>query len=299
MSLINSKNYITGSDFFQEEELKKILGLLEDCEVESFSPEDFSQEFFFNFINTPSLFQETKAAVVKSAHKVKGIGDVISKCKDCMESTLIFASSETKLTKEISSALKEAGFQTLTEKKANKYDMTSRILQMFSDADFKIDSASAQELNEIFEGDLKQVSNEIEKLSLYFAYKKPQSAADIMKAVTARKQDNIFTFIDAFTVRRKDTCTVMFHSFLSSGENLSILINLLFRRMKELYLYINLKDQVKENRPWMLEKIKAGVRSWSREDLLMLYGLFADLDYKSKTGQISLENYMTRLIAAL
>ena len=69
--------------------------------------------------------------------------------------------------------------------------------------------------------------------------------------------------------------------------------------MKELDLYINLKDQVKENRPWMLDKIKAGVRSWSREDLLMIYGLFADMDYKSKTGQISLENYMTRLIGAL
>ena len=73
---------------------------------------------------------------------------------------------------------------------------------MFSDADFKIDSTSAVELNEIFEGDLKQISNEIEKLSLYFAYKKPQSSADIMKAVTARKQDNIFTFIDAYTARR-------------------------------------------------------------------------------------------------
>ena len=130
MSSTNSKIYIAGSDFFQEEEQKKILEQLEDCEVETFSQEDFSQEFFFNFINTPSLFQETKAAVVKSAHKVKGIGGVISKCKDCMESTLIFSSSETKLTKEISSALKEAGFETLAEKKARKFDLTARIIQI-------------------------------------------------------------------------------------------------------------------------------------------------------------------------
>lgn len=299
MSSSKNKLFIAGSDYFQDEELKKILGPMEDCETESFSAEDFSQEFFFNFINTPSLFHEDKAAVIKSANKVKGIGDVISKCKDCMESHLLFVSPETKLTKEISSALKEGGFESLIEKKAKKYDLTSRILQMFSDADFKIDSASAQELNEIFEGDLKRVSSEIEKLSLYFAYKKPQSAADIMNAVTARKQDNIFTFIDAYTVRRRETCTVLFDSFLSSGENLSILINLLYRRMKELYLYVNLKDQVKENRPWMLDKIKAGVRSWGREDLIKLYGLFAELDYKNKTGQISTENYMTNLISVL
>jgi len=296
---INRFCYIAGSDYFQEEELKKILQPLEDCEIESLSAEDFNHEFFFNFINTSSLFQESKACVVKSAHKVKGIGDIIAKCKGCRETTLVFSSSEPKISKEISKALKEAEFESIVEKKARKYDLTSQIIQMFADADFKIDSSSALEINEIFEGDLKQISNEIEKLTLYFAYKKPQSSSDIIKAVTARKQDNIFTFIDAYTARRKNTCLVLLDSFISSDENLNILISLLYKRMKELYLFINLKDQVKENRPWMLDKIKAGIRAWKHEDLVRLYGLFAELDYKNKTGQISTTNYMTSLVAVL
>lgn len=170
---------------------------------------------------------------------------------------------------------------------------------MFTEAGFKIDGSSAEELNEIFQGDLKQVSNEIEKLTIYFAYKKPQSAADIMNAVTARKQDNIFTFIDAFTARRKNTCNALLGSFISSDENLNILIALLFKRMRDLYLFINMKDQLRENRPWMLEKLKSGVRSWGKEDLLRLYGLYAELDYKNKTGQISVENYLTTLVSKL
>lgn len=295
----NKLCYIAGSDFFQQEQLKKHLDGLEDCETESFSAEDFSQEFFFNFINSPSLFSETKAAVVKKAHKVKEIGDVITKCGECVETNIFFLTDEIKISKEISKALKTAEFESITEKKASRFDMRGKILQMFTEAGFKIDGSSAEELNEIFQGDLKQVSNEIDKLSIYFAYKKPNSAADIMNAVTARKQDNIFTFIDAFTARRRNTCNTLLGNFISSDENLNILIALLFKRMRELYLYINLKEQVKENRPWMLEKLKAGVKAWKREDLLKLYGLFAELDYKNKTGQISVENYLTTLVSKL
>jgi len=295
----NKLYFFAGSDYFQQEQYKKIIDAIEDCETESFSAEDFNPEFFFNFINSPSMFTENKAAVVKAIHKMKTAAEVITKCAGCIETTLIFLSPEPKLSKELSKALKEAGFTVETEKKASKYDMSGKIVQMFTEAGFKLDSSSAMELSDIFEGDLKQISNEVDKLTSYFAYKKPQSASDIMKAVTARKQDNIFTFIDAFTTRRRKTCSILLHNFITSDENLNILIALLFKRMRELYLFINIKDQVKENRPWMLDKLKDGVREWKKEDLIKLYGLFAELDYKNKTGQISVENYLTNLVSVL
>lgn len=65
----NKLCYIAGSDFFQQEQIKKHLGDIEDCETETFSAEDFSQEFFFNFINTPTLFSDSKAAIVKKPTK--------------------------------------------------------------------------------------------------------------------------------------------------------------------------------------------------------------------------------------
>lgn len=262
--------------------------------------DDFSQEFFFNFINTPSMFQENKAAIIKGANKIKGIGEILAKCSNCIETHLIFMSPEVKLTKEISTPLKAAKFEVTLEKKATKYDLTGKISSMFSEAGFKIDSSSASEINEIFEGDLKQISNEVEKLSIYFAYKKPNSPADIINAVTARKQDNIFTFIDAFTARKRKTCSILLNNFIASGENLNILNALLFKRVRELYLFMNLREQVKENRPWMLDKLKAGAKAWKHEDLIRLCTLYAELDYKkNKTGQISIDNYMTNLVAGL
>ncbi len=129
--------------------------------------------------------------------------------------------------------------------------------------------------------------------------KKPNSPADIINAVTARKQDNIFTFIDAFTARKRKTCSILLNNFIASGENLNILNALLFKRVRELYLFMNLREQVKENRPWMLDKLKAGAKAWKHEDLIRLCTLYAELDYKNKTGQISIDNYMTNLVAGL
>ncbi|PLX71199.1 MAG: hypothetical protein C0602_02120 [Denitrovibrio sp.] len=295
----NKLCFFAGSPFFQKEQLKNTLEPIDDCEIESFSAEDFNPEFFFSFINSPSLFQENKAAVVKKTDKIKGAAEIIAKCGECLETNLILLSEEVKIGKEISKALNSAGFEILIEKKADKYNLRGKILQMFTNAGFKIDSASAEELNEIFQGDLTQIANEIEKLSLYFAYKKPQSTSEIMSAVTARKQDNIFTFIDAFTARQRNTCNTLMGRFLSNGENLNILVALLFKRMRDVYLFASLKEQLKENRPWMLEKLKTGIRAWQKEDLFMLYGFFAELDYKNKTGQISVENYVTALISKL
>jgi DNA polymerase-3 subunit delta len=294
----NKRYYIAGTDFFLENETKKILGKLEDCDIEYYN-DDINLESFFSFINSPSIFNDCKAAVVRSGNKIKNLDELISKCSSCLESIIIVTNPETKILKKLSTALKDAEFEQIVEKKATKYDMTGRIASMFSDAGFRIDSASAMELNEIFEGDLKQVSNEIEKLTLYFAYKKPQSPAEIMKAVTARKHDTIFKFIDAYTVRRKKECMLLLSSFISHQENLAVLINLLFKRMKDVYLYGISRELVTEKRPFLLDKIKSGTRSWKESELVKLNGTFAELDYMVKTGQVNMENYLTRLISLL
>jgi len=295
----NKKIFITGSDFFLESELKRVLGSIDDCETEQYISDDFTEENFFSFINSPSMFQDNKAAVIKSAEKIKGLPVFISKCANCIETNLIFLSAPSKADKELSAALKEGGFEQITEKKATKYDMTGQILKMFADKDFRIDSASAMEINEIFEGDLKQVSNELEKLEIYFAYKKPKSPSDIINAITTRKQDTIFQFIDSFSTRRRKDCVLLLDSFLSSGENLAILINLLFRRMKDVYFIENSRELVAEKRPWLLDKVKAGGRVWKKSDMVKLFGLFAELDYMNKTGRIGHRDYLLRLISVL
>lgn len=291
--------YIAGSGYFQTEQIKRILEKMSDCETENFSPEDLSGDGFFNFISTPPLFSETKAAVLRSFDDVKQPEKLILECAKYIEAAIIITAEETKTGKKLTEALDGAGFNIIAEAKARKYDLTAQIIRLFSDAGFRIDTSAASEINELFNGDMTLVRSEIDKLTAYFAYKKPQSQADILNAVTARKHDNIFTFIDAFTVKKKKDCAVLLNDLIDNGENLPILINLLFKRMKDVYLFGISREMVRENRPFMLEKIKNGSTSWKKNELTSLIGLFAELDYQFKTGQVTDSAYLFRLIASI
>lgn len=291
--------YIAGSSYYQDEQIKKILDALSDCETEIFNPEDLSGGNFFNFINTPPLFSETKAALVKSFDGVKQPESIIDECAKCIESTIIITAQETKLGKKLSESLEKSGFNIIAEAKAKKYDLTAQIIRMFSEAGFSIDISAASELNELFAGNMALIKSEINKLTAFFAYKKPSSQTDILNAVTARKHDNIFTFIDAFTLKKRRECAVLLNDFVENGENLPILINLLFKRMKDVFLFGVSRELVKENRPFMLDKIKSGASAWNKNDLNTLMGLFAELDYKFKTGQVTDSASLFKLISVI
>lgn len=291
--------YIAGSVYYIDTQIKKILEPLEDCETESFSPEDISGGSFFGYISSAPLFSESKAAVVRSFDSVKSPESIISSCAGCREAVIIFTAEDIKLSKGLITALNDAGFNTLIEPKTQKYDLTGKIIRMFSDAGFNLDTSSAGEINEVFGGDMSRISSELDKLTAYFAYKKPKNQNDILNAITAKKNENIFDFIDAFTKKRKSECVIILDDLIRTDENLAILIVLLFKRMREVYVFGLSRDMIKENRPFMLEKIKAGASAWKKDELNRLFGQFAELDYMLKTGQIKEDGYLTNLIGGI
>ena len=291
--------YIAGSTFFTDDKIKSILSEIDDCETETFNPEDLINSDFFGFINTAPLFSENKAAVVRSFDSVSDKVKIITECAACRESTIIFVAEETKIDKKSSDAMDKAGFTILIEAKARKYDLTGQIIRMFSEAGFTIDTSAAGEISELFSGDMNRVKSETDKLTAYFAYKKPKSQNDILNAITAKKHDNVFTFIDAFSTRKKQQCMILMNSFINSDENLPVLIYTLFKRMREIYLFQTARELIKENRPFMLDKIKAGAQAWKKNDLVKLIGLFAELDYMFKTGQTNDRSYLIRLISEI
>jgi len=290
--------YIAGSLFYQEEQSKKLLAKMEDCETEVFNPEDLSGDGFFGFTSSAPLFSETKAAVVKSFDSVKNSDQFIKSCANCIESAIIIMTEETKIDKKLSAALDSAGFNLLIEE-SKKQDITARVIRMFSEAGFSIDTTAAGQINELFDGNLSMVKSEVDKLTAFFAYKKPQTQSDILNAITAKRQDNIFVFIDNFTYRKRKECFVLLTEFIASGENLRILINLLFKRMRDVYGMQVSKDMVKENRYFLLDRIKTGAKAWKKQELINLFSVFAELDYMVKTGQTDDEAYLTRLIGLL
>lgn len=290
--------YIAGSSFYQDEQSKRILEKMEDCETETFNPEELSGGSFFGFISSAPLFSESKAAIVKSFSDVKDKAAFINSCAVSIESSIIIMTEETKTDKKLSEALSAAGFNLLLEE-SKKQDITGRVIRMFSDAGFKIDTSAAGQINELFDGNLSMIKSEVDKLTAFFAYKKPENQSDILKAITAKRQDNIFVFIDNFTYRKRKECFILLTEFIESGENLRILINLLFKRMRDVYGMQVSKDMVKENRFFLLDRIKTGAKVWKHPELINLFGVFAELDYMVKTGQTDDEGYLTRLIGLL
>jgi DNA polymerase-3 subunit delta len=290
--------YIAGSSFYQDEQSKKILEKMEDCETEVFNPEELASGSFYGFISSAPLFSESKAAVVKSFGAVKDKPDFIKSCANCIEATILVMAEETKIDKKLSEALASSGFNLLVEE-SKKQDITGKVIRMFSEAGFTIDTTAAGQINELFDGNLSMVKSEVDKLTAYFAYKKPETQSDILKAITAKRQDNIFVFIDNFTYRKRKECFALLTEFIASGENLRILINLLFKRMRDVYGMQVSKDMVKENRYFLLDRIKTGAKAWKRQELINLFSVFAELDYMVKTGQTNDEAYLTRLIGLL
>lgn len=291
--------YIAGGVYYVDGQIKSILDAVDDCETESFSPDDISSGSFFGYISSAPLFSANKAALVRSFDSVKSPETVIAACASCREAVIIFTAEETKLNKGLSTALSESGFNVLIEQKMQKYDLTGKIIRMFSEAGFSIDTSAAGEINEVFGGDIATINNEISKLTAYFAYKKPKNQNEILNAITTKKNENIFDFIDAFTKKKKTDCIIMLDDLINSGENLMILINLLFKRMREVYLFGLSRELVKENRPFMLDKIKSGASVWKKDELIRLFGLFAELDYMFKTGQVKEDGYLTGLIGVI
>jgi len=290
--------YISGSIFFQEKEQKKITSSLEDADAMTFYGDDLDMEEFFNFVNTMSLFNDSKLAIVHKAEHIKDNEDFIKKCSTCIESTIILTAEKEPL-KKLTKALEESKFKIIKEGKPRRQDIVKDINRLFNENGFKIGAMASSEIYEIFAGDLTRIKGELDKLNLYFLRKKPDTESEILKAITSEKQENIFKFIDSFSDRNKKECIRLFRSFLENNENFNIIYSVLFKRVKEIYLYQTHPSLVQENRAWMLRKIKDGSSRWNANDIRKVTEVFADTDYQVKTGRCRIDDAIMNLIGLM
>lgn len=296
------KIFLAGNDFFIAKELDKLKEKFEDYDDFSAYGDELSVEEFYSFINSASMFSDGKYAVIHSFDKIKDQEAVYKACQGCSESNIILTQILTPEKKDagkkLLASLDENGFKTIIEQKPNRSELISMMRKNFSDKGLSINQRFAEEIYEIFGGNMTLVNAEIDKLSLFFHYKKPKNEEEIMAQIAAEKQENIFNFIDSFSNRRKNTCLTIYNSFIKHMENFGMLYILLFKRMKTVYLYKAYPNKVREA-VWMMEKIKTSASKWKLSEMSDLIGEFADCDYKIKTGQLRIENSILKLIEKL
>jgi DNA polymerase-3 subunit delta len=276
-----SKLIILGSAGFNDEETEKVRTLLDDPEETAWFGDEINMSEFFSFVSSPSLFNPVKLAVVHNADKIKDLEAFMNQAYRCPEAVIILTAgidAEKKL-----SAFQ--GFRLLVEKKKTRRDSIMEVQSAFEKHSLPCNYDAAEEIYDIFGGDLKQIRSEADKLSLYYAYKKPANSNEILKLITEEKQENIFAFIDCFAKRDRKECVRILDSLIKGGEVMTILFVMLAKRMKQIHLQKTIPSALQE-RMFILTKIKADASKWKPAELTRLAGEFAEMDYKIKTGQM-------------
>ncbi len=290
----DSKLIILGSAGFIDEETEKARASLDDPEDTVWFGDEMNLSDFFSFVSSPSLFNPIKLAVVHDADKIKDLETFMNQAHRCPEAVII-------LTADADAEKKLGGFQgfrTIIEKKKTRRDSVMEVKAAFEKHSLPCDYGCADEIYDIFAGDIKQIRSEADKLSLYYAHKKPASSDDILKLITAEKQENIFAFIDSFAGRDRKGCIRILDNLLKGDETVTIIFVLLARRMKQIYLQKKVPSALQE-RMFILNKIKSDASKWKPGELASLAGRFAELDWKIKTGQIRDTDAMYALIGCM
>lgn len=276
-----SKLIILGSAGFNDEETAKVRASLDDPEETAWFGDEMDLSDFFSFVSSPSLFNPVKLAVVHNADKIKDLNTLMNQAYRCPEAVILLtagADAEKKL-----GAFQ--GFRLIVEKKKSRRDSIAEVQAAFEKHALPCNYDAAEEIYDIFGGDLKQIKSEAEKLSLYYAYKKPANSGEILKLITEEKQESIFVFIDSFAKRDRKECVRILDSLIKGGEVMTILFVMLAKRMKQIHLQKTIPSALQE-RMFILTKIKSDASKWKPAELTRLAGEFAEMDYKIKTGQI-------------
>lgn len=277
----DSKLIILGTAGFIDAETEKIRTSLDDPEDTVWFGDEMDLSDFFSFVSSPSLFNPIKLAIVHNADKIKELEAFMNQAHRCPEAVIVLtaaADAEKKL-----GAFQ--GFRLTVEKKKSRRDSVMEVKNEFEKHELPCDYGAADEIYDIFGGDIKQIRSEIDKLSIYYAFKKPSSPDKVLKLITAEKQENIFAFIDSFASRDRKSCVRILDSLIKGGEAVTIIFVLLARRMKQIYLQKKVPSALQE-RMFIVNKIKSDAAKWKPSELAVLAGQFAELDYKIKTGQI-------------
>jgi DNA polymerase-3 subunit delta len=298
MNLKNQNKYlITGSKFFLDDNIEKICKNFTDPEINIYFGDEFDKEDFFSFIFTPSLFYDSKIAIINNSEKLKEINILLENALKSIEATIIFLFNETDL-KKIKFENKDK-FKILSENKVNKYNAGKIIKLMFADKGFDIKSLTAEDIYEMCFQDINLVKMELDKLDIYYYGKnKPEDDKNILEIISFTKNETIFKFIDSFFDRKKQMSIYSLDNIISTGESAEMLFYMLSKRVQQILLYKISPSFIKIH-PYTLSKVEKSASIWSDNEIYLLINEIADIDFDMKTGKANIIDKLYSLISFL
>ena len=283
----------------------KVLGAQEDMNYIVFHGESASGEEILENASTMPMFSSKKIVVVRNADKLKA--KELAILEPYFESPSPFSSivlifSDGKAPKIKSKKVKKFSFSI------SKDNTASLVRDEAQKLGFTISPRATQALISLVGDDLKELHNEIIKLSLYRSEGKTIETEDIEQHTRRAKFGDIFTLINAISKKNKKEAQKALLDLEAQGEEpLSVLSRLIWRfrliwKAKELTDNKTPKAELlKELKmsPGAFYYLSQDLKKYSYQDITRIMKLLLECDKKLKISYVPRDFHLTKLMTEL
>ncbi len=283
----------------------KVFGNEDDMNYVVFHGDSASGEEILENASTVPMFSSKKIVVVKNAEKLKA--DQLKSLEPYMESpspqaTLIMIFSDGKAPKIKNKKLPRFDFSL------QKGNTVSAVREEAKALGFTITPKAAQTLISLVGEDLKELNNELIKLSLYRTEGSAIEIEDIENHTRKAQFGDIFALINAISKKNKKDAQRALMDLEEQGEEpLSVLSRLIWRfrliwKAKELTDEKMPKDEILKELKMSsgaFYYLSQDLKKYSYADITRIMGLLKDCDKKLKMSYVPRDFHLTKLVTEL
>lgn len=201
-----------------------------------------------------------------------------------------------------SSAVKTQAFMLPRQK-----DMSNWIVNETKNQGGKIEYQAASKLAEMVGVDTRQAGMEIAKLLAYVNWARPITESDVDAVCIVTSQQSVFDFVDALSTGNGKAAQHLLHRLLENEDSFSLwgMVIRQFRLLiqaREILDGRGNKDDVARAlgiHPYVAEKTTGQAKRFSLDALENIYHKLLEVDEEVKTGQITLDLALDRLVMEL
>jgi DNA polymerase-3 subunit delta len=258
------------------------------------------------FFETSSMFASKKLAVVDNFFNnlnIEKIEEFLKKSDivKSQESFLLISESQIKDIKEKGKKL----LDFVVKKAEQKQEYKS--FKNFTEAktwlkkefkDFNIEDSALSLLFDAFSTDTWRLASELKKLNSYKLSEKI-TKADVLEMSVLEAHSNIFQIFDSFFEKDKKKALYNFEEAIHSGIEEGMLFNLLIDQIRTAVYLVLGREKELDCHPYKLQKIKAKLKNFKKEQLLELYDELAEIDLAVKTGKLDYITAFEKIILSI
>lgn len=267
------------------------------------------------------LFSTKRFIIIKNSlnqnkTEQEKLKDFLQNKKICQDenSEIIFAETNEKGAKSTSTKLgqylKRQG-EKMEFKKKNDDELQQWVNGEFlkrSDKKVTVDLMALRELILITRGNLWQLSNEIDKLISY-REQGNISVADVKKLCSGKIEAKIFDLVDAIGTNNKKRALLLKQQLIDQGDNEFYIFTMIIFQIRNLLKVseclqkrIKVPALIKQKtglHPFVIQKTINNLQKYSPAKIKQIYQMVAEIDRRTKIGEIGMERALEWLIVRM